>query len=375
VTGPAPFAALAAELIVLLEGGVDRPLSDDAFNEWALRVFRYQLATNPLYRRFAEGRGVGLDGVGHWTEVPAVPTRAFKHVPLVSGDPRTVRRLFRTSGTSEGEARRGEHHVLEPALYRAAVLPNFKAHMLPDRARLPILSLIPSPADAPDSSLSHMIGIAVEEVGGEGSSWFLAPGRGIDDEGLMGALRRAEKEAEPVLVVATAFALVHWLEAMGREGWTVTLPDGSRVMETGGFKGRTRAVPKQELYEAVQERMGVPGERIVNEYGMTELLSQFYEDVLRKGEAVGGPGSRHHRPPPWVRTRVLNPTTLDPCAPGEAGILCHYDLANAGSVSSVLTEDLGVAVGDGFRLVGRSEGAEPRGCSLAMDDILVASRA
>ena len=265
--------------------------------------------------------------------------------------------------------------MLDPALYRAAVLPNFETHVLPDRARLPILSLIPRPADAPDSSLSHMIGIAVEAVGAEGSSWFVAPDRGIDEEGLMGALQRAEQEAEPVLVVATAFALVHWLEAMEREGWAAGLPDGSRVMETGGFKGRARTVSKKELYGAVQERMGVPGERIVNEYGMTELLSQFYEDVLREGEAVGGPDSRHHRPPPWVRTRVLNPVTLEPCSPGDIGILCHYDLANAGSVSAVLTEDLGVAVGDGFRLVGRSEGAEPRGCSLAMDEILGAARA
>ena len=262
VTASPPFAPLAEELIVLLAGGVDQLVTDDTFNEWALRVFRYQLATNEVYRRFAEGRGVGLEGVGHWTQVPAVPARAFKYVPFVSGDPHGVRRLFRTSGTSEGEARRGEHHVLEPALYRAAVLPNFEAHVLPDRARLPILSLIPHPTDAPDSSLSHMIGIAVEEVGGQGSSWFVAPDRGIDREGLMRALRRAEEEAEPVLVVATAFALLHWLEAMGREGWTVSLPDGSRVMETGGFKGRTRAVTKQELYGEVQERMGVPGEII-----------------------------------------------------------------------------------------------------------------
>ncbi|MEE3184308.1 MAG: hypothetical protein VX310_00895, partial [Gemmatimonadota bacterium] len=55
---------------------------------------------------------------------------------------------------------------------------------------------------------------------------------------------------------------------------------------------------------------------------------------------------------------------------GEPGLLCHYDLANAGSVMAVLTEDQGVAVEDGFRVLGRVQGAEPRGCSLAMDDLL-----
>ena len=51
-------------------------------------------------------------------------------------------------------------------------------------------------------------------------------------------------------------------------------------------------------------------------------------------------------------------------------MLCHYDLANAGSVMAVLTEDLGIAFDDGFRVLGRARGAEPRGCSLAMDDLL-----
>ena len=66
---------------MLLEGGIDRPITDDTFNEWALRVFRYQLATNLVYRRFVEGRGLGLDEVGHWTQVPAVPTRASIDAP------------------------------------------------------------------------------------------------------------------------------------------------------------------------------------------------------------------------------------------------------------------------------------------------------
>jgi len=36
----------------------------------------------------------------------------------------------------------------------------------------------------------------------------------------------------------------------------------------------------------------------------------------------------------------------------------------------VQTEDLGVELDDGFRLLGRSAGAPPRGCSIAMDMLL-----
>lgn len=366
---------LAADLRDLMARGVDRRLDDDAFDAWALRVFRYQLEANPVYRSFASGRGVSAESVDHWTGVPAVPTAAFKHLPLVSGDPARVARVFRTSGTSEGSALRGEHHVPDLELYRASLLPNARAHLLPDGARLPVLSLVPSPEESPDSSLSFMVGTIVEELGGEGSGWFVDPVSGIREEAFLDALRRSEADDVPLLVTATGFALVHWMDAMDRRGWRVRLPDGSRIMETGGFKGRSRSVDREALYEGLQERLGVPPERVVDEYGMTELLSQFYEPVLREGEAAGGPMARRLVGPPWVRTRVLDPRTLEPVSPGVAGVLCHMDLANAGSVAHVLTEDRGVLVDGGFRVLGRLEGSEARGCSIAMDELLARARA
>jgi hypothetical protein len=64
------------------------------------------------------------------------------------------------------------------------------------------------------------------------------------------------------------------------------------------------------------------------------------------------------------------PDTLAEVAPGAPGLLCHHDLANAGSVSVVLTEDLGRAVGeDGIELLGRTPGALPRGCGLLLADL------
>jgi hypothetical protein len=66
---------------------------------------------------------------------------------------------------------------------------------------------------------------------------------------------------------------------------------------------------------------------------------------------------------------VLEPDTLQPMPPGEVGLLCHHDLANAGSVSAVLTEDLGRAVDGGIAVVGRVPGAMPRGCGMLLDDL------
>jgi hypothetical protein len=61
---------------------------------------------------------------------------------------------------------------------------------------------------------------------------------------------------------------------------------------------------------------------------------------------------------------VLDAETLLPGEPGRPGLLCHIDLANAGTAVAVLSEDVGYEVLDGFQLLGRVPGAEARGCSL-----------
>jgi hypothetical protein len=140
-------------------------------------------------------------------------------------------------------------------------------------------------------------------------------------------------------------------------------------METGGFKGRVEAVSRDILYSRLSEGLGVPRERIVNEYGMTELLTQLYEPVLLEGASA----RRRHVPPPWLRVRALDPVTLTPVEAGRDGLLAFFDLANLGSVCHVLTEDVGSVTDEGVRLRGRATGAEPRGCSRAMDELMAAS--
>jgi hypothetical protein len=93
--------------------------------------------------------------------------------------------------------------------------------------------------------------------------------------------------------------------------------------------------------------------------------------VLRDRFAGRSLAPRRLVAPPWLRTRVLDPDTLASAPPGTIGLLCHHDLANAGSVSVVLTEDLGHTVGyDGIAVVGRVPGATPRGCGLLLADIV-----
>ncbi len=349
---------------------------DDAFNRLALRVHAVQRANNPVLRRYWDSVSDGQPAA--WHEIPPVPVRAFRDVPIVSGTPEVV---FRTSGTTGGgerdggsSARRGEHHVASLELYRSAARDNYRQHLFAGAPALGIISLVPNPADVPDSSLAAMAGFIAREREVAHTAWAFDPARGVD----VGAVREAVAAAAPpgattpsptpppILLLTTAFALVQLLDALTHS--PLPLPRGSRIMETGGFKGRTAEVDRATLYRRVYRTLGVPESHIVNEYGMTEMLSQAYDCVAGQGPPAG---ERAHRFPPWVRTRALDPADLAPLPPGRPGLLAHFDLANAASVCHLLTEDYGSVTADGgVRLLGRAPGAAVRGCSLAAEAFL-----
>jgi hypothetical protein len=168
---------------------------------------------------------------------------------------------------------------------------------------------------------------------------------------------------QPVLVLATSFALVHFLDAVGDA--IFRLPSGSRVMQTGGFKGKSREVAADELRADLARAFAIDRRSIVAEYGMTELTSQFYEKTLFEASPHGIYAS-----PPWARVVPVDPESLLPMPPGEIGIAKIVDLLNVDSAVAVLTQDRVRTTPDGFELLGRMPGAPSRGCSIAIDELL-----
>ena len=118
-------------------------------------------------------------------------------------------------------------------------------------------------------------------------------------------------------------------------------------------------LPKAELYGLIERLIGIPRARIVNEYGMTELSTQFYDGSLQANRQTDSKAA-----PPWARVVIIDPNTGREAAQNGHGLVRVYDLANLWSIMCIQTEDLGVRRGDGFELIGRAQLAEPRGCSL-----------
>jgi hypothetical protein len=262
---------------------------------------------------------------------------------------------------------RGTLHLDRTDLYEASLLPTFRRYVLPDLPpdrRTTIRILAPSVGEHPESSLSHMFDAVVREFGAGDSGFDVSDGE-LRSDLLFEAFERSCGEGRTVTLAGTAFAFVHLLDELARRGVRYVLPSGSRLMECGGFKGHSRSVPRPELYALLESALGIPIERMVNQYGMTELGSQFYDSVLCEPETL-----RRKLGPPWARVVVTNSLTGGPVATGEVGGITIFDLANSGSVFAVQTADLGRSVADGFEVLGREPGAEERGCSIAADELL-----
>jgi hypothetical protein len=347
---------------------------DAAFESLALDLFRLQFERVGPYRRLCESRGTDPAHVTHWRAIPGVPTAAFKEFALTSLEPEDRTRVFHSSGTTGQQPSRHFHNAASLRVYEQSLWPPFQRHLLAGLETTPrLLCLSPSPARAPHSSLVHMFDTVRRELPAPPSAFM---GRVASDGSweldlnvTQQTLAEVASSGRPALVLGTAFSFVQLLDAFPDDDPPASslhprrcfvLPPGSRVMETGGYKGRTRELPKAGLYRLIGERLGVPPTHIVGEYAMSELSSQAYDHVA--GTQVG-PAARCFHFPPWARALLTSPETGEPVAEGESGLLRVFDLANVHSVMAIQTDDLGVRRGDGFELVGRAPFAEPRGCS------------
>lgn len=342
----------------------DEGASDDAFNAMALELFAYQFENNQPYRRFCQQRERTVRTVRDWRDIPAVPISAFKELTLSCCAPEDAARVFMTSGTTrDGVRGKSFHPTLD--VYDASMIANFRQRVMPDRERIRMGILFPGEDVMPNSSLAHYLALALREFGTD-DSHYLVDEDGLDTMRVVVELAHAEQTGEPYALLGASYSFVQLMDALKGMDEVGFLPPGSRIMDTGGFKGQSRDMALDDFYRQLSSTFGVERRHCINMYGMTELSTQFYDSGNEVCPSVKSG-------PHWIRTRVVNPLTNEELPRGEKGVLAHCDLAHFNVVSTILTEDAGVATEDGFLLLGRADGAAAQGCSMAVEEFLKAA--
>jgi hypothetical protein len=330
------------------------PIDEVKWSELSWELFAAQYGRVPAYKRLCLGRGTPPQTFRSWKDIPAMPQQLFKRKRLYCDGLPKPTAIYETSGTSTGQP--GRQHLLSTDIYRAASVEGARRlGLFDDIGFLHILT--PSPAEAPHSSLSAMFGFWQKKLAlRRGRFWV--QDQHIDFSGLRKTLTAQIKASRPLAICGTAFSFVHLIDT-----WAdlppLRLPHGSWLLETGGFKGRSREISKAELYAQLARTFTVRDDAIWNEYGMSELSSQAY--------ARGTKGL--HETPPWARVLICDPATGREVGIGKQGLVRWIDLANTDSVLALQTLDLAERTPRGFRLIGRLPRTEPRGCSLSAEDL------
>lgn len=352
-------------------GAMDRGDAEEAFERLAIGLFREQFESNAPFQAYCRSQGKTPRTVRSWKDIPAVPIRAFKTSTLSCCPPEHAEAVFMTSGTTNPEER-GRHYHPSLQVYDRSMKRAFQDRVMQGRERIRMGILFPDEAELPNSSLAHYLALAYHEFGAAGSA-YLWSGGGIDAAGVKRFAEQAADDRVPVALLGATFSFIHLMDAMDEQGVRCLLPPGSFLLDTGGTKSRSRNVEPDEFYGMLADRFGIPRYRCMNMYGMTELSTQFYDDGNERVPSVKSG-------PHWIRTRAVDPLTGKDVPPGEPGVLVHCDLANWNSVTTILTEDVGVVVGSGkkgetrFELHGRVQGTAARGCSLAAESFLQSAR-
>jgi hypothetical protein len=296
---------------------------------------------------------------------------------LTSLAPNERTAVFHSSGTTEQKPSRHFHNAQSLAVYEASLWTGFEQNILAGSEfkiqNSKLMVLTPPPERVPHSSLVHMFEVVRQKLGGTSApasppeflGRLAADGTwALDFTAALAALGSNSKFKiqNSKLILGTAFSFVHLLDFLTEKNLRFQLPDNSRIVETGGYKNRSRAMPKAQLHALITGWLGVARENIICEYGMSELSSQAYDLKIQNPKSKIQSRTFHF--PPWARVQVVAPENGREVAESETGLIRVFDLANVFSVAAIQTEDLGIRRGDGFELIGRTQPAEPRGCSL-----------
>ena len=314
-----------------------KDLAPSNFLHTSLSLMQYQAKNNAVYSEWIQSMKLQLDKVKSLEQIPFLPIDLFKTHAIYTGT-ECPSFYFESSGTTQDIA--SKHFVKDLRVYEESFMHCFQQFYGSPKDYC-ILGLLPNYLERQHSSLVYMTDRFIQASANPNSGFYL-----YDFEKLNDTLNALEKEHQKTLLIGVSFALMDFVDAYPQS------LKHTKVMETGGMKGRKQELTKPALHAYLADGFGV--EFIHSEYGMTELLSQAYS----KGEGI-------YTCPPWMKVLVADesdPTALN--ATGR-GVLHIIDLANFNSCAFIATEDIGMVHLDGsFEVLGRLDQSARRGCSL-----------
>ncbi len=300
-------------------------------------AFRFQYEQNTVYRAFCTALKIDAGKIPVAQQIPFLPISFFKthQVTATEFQPQAV---FESSGTAQ--TIQSKHYINSLALYEDSFFNGFELQY-GNPENWCFLGLLPSYLERKHSSLVYMVKRLMDESQHPNNGFYLN-----EFDKLYDTLKLLETNGQQTMLIGVTFALLDFAEKHQLQCYNTT------IMETGGMKGRREELTREEVHEQLKKSFGM--KTIHSEYGMTELLSQAYS----KGDGL-------FHCPPWMKVLVRDEDDPQHISTTGKGAINIIDLANLYSCCFIATDDVGEVYADGsFRILGRMDNSDIRGCSL-----------
>ncbi|PZR97104.1 MAG: hypothetical protein DLM69_10160 [Candidatus Chloroheliales bacterium] len=290
-----------------------------AFNALALRLFEYQYQASPAYAEYCQRRAVSPEHIAHWREIPPVASSELQYF---------------SPAAALGKGLRGQplkQHQLY--LYLTALMPNLRAHLLPDLTehdRLRIITVARDPEPDTEAVLVFSA-IALRFADSDSASYT------NNHLGVAAALSKAEAIGEQVCLMGHAHALAQFAEHCRSVGLSFRLNPRSRLLFSGGLERE-----RERMYALFERVFGINRLWCVRMYSPAPGGSQFYDTALRLracGREVSA-DSDYLCGPPWVRVFIRSQAGGSRLPETKSGYVTVCDLSNFSNLMVVQSADL-----------------------------------
>jgi len=313
----------------------------------------------PAYRQILEKLWRGRD-FKSIENLPFLPVRLFKHERLLSVPQSEVYKTMTSSGTS-GQSVSQIFLDKQTSAMQVKVLSRIMGEFIGPR-RLPMLVIDCRATVASRRQFSaRTAGIIGFSTFGRDVDFALDDDMFLNEERVTQFLTKYA--GQPILLYGFTYIvwlhLLRWCESNKKH-----IPLGNGILiHGGGWKQlQSQAIDPQEFKQRLKTATGIS--HVHNYYGMIEQTGSIFMECEHD----------HLHASVWSDVIIRDPINFNPSAPGQAGLIQLLSvIPRSYPGHSLLSEDEGVLLGTDdcpcgrhgayFKVLGRIQDAETRGCS------------
>jgi long-chain-fatty-acid---luciferin-component ligase len=348
-------------------------MSIDEGRAWKLKgfkqAFEFHYKNCPEYNTYCKLHDTTPNDINNYNDlvkIQPVPSDAFRDSEklILSVPEKDIVDILTTSSTT---SKKPVRYAFDKLTFNRINKANGKLWRLGCDVEIGSLCLMgPRPAES-DTGLVRGGYLGWKNAGFRDEDIFFAVrDKKVDSVGIINDLAKAKK---PRNLYGPPFIFLAFINYLEEKGETINLDKVSKVVTTGGWKGVSGEVSREELNNKISKYLNIPIENIRDGYGTTDIFT-----ILPECEY------HHKHVPPCFNISVRDPqdTSLE-VNEGEIGLIVLMSYLIQSYPAFTMPADMGTVIerececgrnGQIVELKGRAKGSGARGCAIRMEEFM-----